>query len=236
MKREIERPMRALCRVVRDGIGLLALLVVAAIAVMWVSSYWYHISLKTDSVTYHVVKRPPSRPGGGVVRRRQHAAWIVGGHLVIDYQDRRFIHDLTERAAYESRYPEGRTFTFEGRRRSTSFAQAKLALTPPPSAERVGLGFWLSRVHRPDWRMAVPCWPILLLAGVPSALWLLRLRNWRRRRGRQAAGLCPACGYDLRASPPAGPCPECGAGAPAAGAMRAPPAERPGTVPMTQPQ
>ena len=40
------------------------------------------------------------------------------------------------------------------------------------------------------------------VAGVPS------IRR-RRRAARAEAGLCPACGYDLRATP--GQCPECGA-------------------------
>jgi hypothetical protein len=48
--------------------------------------------------------------------------------------------------------------------------------------------------------------PALLLA-TPPALWLVR-RSCGRRRHRSAAGLCPECGYDMRATPRR--CPECG--------------------------
>jgi hypothetical protein len=54
--------------------------------------------------------------------------------------------------------------------------------------------------------LAFPYWaPAALLAVLPS-FWVIDLVR-RRRRG--AAGLCVACGYDLRAT--AGRCPECGA-------------------------
>jgi hypothetical protein len=49
--------------------------------------------------------------------------------------------------------------------------------------------------------------PAAFLAAVP-ATWVMA-RPSTRRRARSAAGLCAACGYDLRASP--GRCPECGA-------------------------
>ena len=51
-----------------------------------------------------------------------------------------------------------------------------------------------------------------LTAVAPAAWAWRRLRN--RRRG--PAGLCPRCGYDLRATP--GRCPECGL-SPAGGAV-----------------
>jgi hypothetical protein len=51
----------------------------------------------------------------------------------------------------------------------------------------------------------IPLWSLVLLLGILPAVWFpITLR--RRRRARQ--GHCPACGYDLRASPDR--CPECG--------------------------
>jgi hypothetical protein len=50
----------------------------------------------------------------------------------------------------------------------------------------------------PHWFLA------LLLAVLPA----LRLRAARRSRRSARAGLCPTCGYDLRATPDR--CPECG--------------------------
>ena len=47
--------------------------------------------------------------------------------------------------------------------------------------------------------------------GVVPLVWLgARAAAGRRHRRRMATGRCPACGYDLRATP--GRCPECGAG------------------------
>jgi hypothetical protein len=54
----------------------------------------------------------------------------------------------------------------------------------------------------------VPLWPLVLLTAIPPGL---SARRFASRRWRQHLGLCPACGYDLRATP--GRCPECGAAA-----------------------
>jgi hypothetical protein len=58
--------------------------------------------------------------------------------------------------------------------------------------------------HRVLW-LAVPLWSLSLVTAAAPMFWLRRA--WRRRR-RLRAGLCPACGYDLRAT--SGRCPECG--------------------------
>jgi hypothetical protein len=53
----------------------------------------------------------------------------------------------------------------------------------------------------------VPYWAPALAALAGPSLWAASRRRARRRR----AGLCPVCGYDLRATP--GRCPECGSDA-----------------------
>jgi rubrerythrin len=51
--------------------------------------------------------------------------------------------------------------------------------------------------------------PYWLLALLTAALPVARAAAFARGRRRAIAGLCTACGYDLRASPER--CPECGA-------------------------
>ena len=56
--------------------------------------------------------------------------------------------------------------------------------------------------------VAIPHWFLMGIVGIPAYRWMRSLRRQRDRRRRAARGLCPRCGYDLRAS--AGRCPECG--------------------------
>jgi hypothetical protein len=51
----------------------------------------------------------------------------------------------------------------------------------------------------------VPFWAVGLLIGLPAVLFLRRIHGVAQRRVR---GLCPVCGYDVRATPAR--CPECG--------------------------
>jgi hypothetical protein len=54
---------------------------------------------------------------------------------------------------------------------------------------------------------AVPLWPVVAASAVLPAIAARSVLHRRRRRARRERGLCPACAYDLRATP--GRCPEC---------------------------
>jgi hypothetical protein len=70
----------------------------------------------------------------------------------------------------------------------------------PPSAT-----FRFTGVMAAGYLIGVPHWFVCLLCLLLPAVWWWR--RWRFARARER-GLCPKCGYDLRASPDR--CPECG--------------------------
>ena len=145
------------------------------------------------------VRRPPDpdlRDPESVSRR----AWY--DRTLDDYVARRAEHD---------RYPSA----WASRR-----VQPKLF--QPLSSTRLGLnarwgdsGWYVGRAHHVD--VTCPYWLPLLVSSALPALWL-----WAtiRRARRPKEGLCPACGYDLRATPDR--CPECGTAGAGMGGERRP--------------
>jgi hypothetical protein len=91
-----------------------------------------------------------------------------------------------------------------GHRRGSAAPDAVLYLTPASVHIRVA----------PGNEFSAPLWALALLLGVTPPLF--RDLGAQRRRRLERAGLCPGCGYDLRATP--GRCPECGTPAAGAGA------------------
>jgi hypothetical protein len=97
--------------------------------------------------------------------------------------------------------------------RTGLFAEAITAADWPPGRSDSTWGrqgFVDHRVGVPGtvfWQVVVgaPWWGIVAVSAVAPAAALARARRTRRRN---PLGLCPACGYDLRATP--GRCPECG--------------------------
>jgi hypothetical protein len=162
--------------------GVSAVLCVG-VCVLWVRSYWVSDNWVRDV--------PAGRIGMGSERGRivwRHVSYLRGTRVVFNAPVGYQTVPVTATGVGSSPTPA-----------SWSFARSRMffehAVGRPPAVS--GL------VDVEDF--AVPLWAPVLTASVLPAIWLL-LRMAGRMRA--AAGLCPACGYDLRATPDR--CPECG--------------------------
>jgi hypothetical protein len=89
------------------------------------------------------------------------------------------------------------------------YAREKVAVyASTPVMALITFHFGEDRAGGVPWMIVFPQWFVVVVSG---ALAVSRLRR-RRRKRRGSHAVCPACGYDLRASP--GRCPECGTARP----------------------
>ncbi len=158
----------------------------AACAALWVSSFWTAGVLIWD------------RPGWSFVVRAQRN--LIGIRLFADDQG-------PDRGLSVQRYPNPDF-------KRTGGLWDELRLPGAGTLSKIGFGYSVIYTDQQlGWRLGnqpvhqiyVPHWFLALLFAILPALYL---RATIRDRKRNRAGLCPVCGYDLRATPDR--CPECG--------------------------
>lgn len=180
-------------RRVLNLVAALSLVVLVGTAALWVRSYW-HVD---------VVGRR-GRPTAGHWQRRGHAMSGVGS-LSVEWS-------LGQVEPGPSRAPAGWGYEswpvrpgWTGRSWHGFAYDVESWDNSPVASDGRAMPVRMVYLHR----VVVPHWFVLLSAATPVALWLRHSARRRRADSRLRQNLCPACGYDLRAS--AGRCPECGA-------------------------
>jgi len=193
-------------RYIFNGLTVLSLLVCVATVVVWVRSYW------TADEWNYMVRRRLAASTDQVDR----SIAVEAGRLTLLYS--RIHYGDAWMATIGFPHVEAGSAFFHTSGKPTPMAEN--ASGPDVVLIRRFLGFEYG-MHNPTPRtldlaqakwISVPLWLVVLCTGLPL------VRVWRRRRWmRRAAelGLCPSCGYDLRATAdPDGPllarCPECG--------------------------
>jgi hypothetical protein len=168
---------------------LLSLVACAALAVLWVRS-WGHVG-STHWVRPELTLEVKETDGvlGVLVARDSGLFAPTGGARLYGWFHWRIATQGRDRASYET----------------LSFNRWGFGLHGVKTVGRP-VGNWRFGGRR-LWIVYVPYWlPVLLSAAVAAGVFVVR---WTRSARRRRWGLCPRCGYDLRATP--GRCPECGA-------------------------
>jgi hypothetical protein len=161
-------------------LSALSLLLCAAVVALWVRSYWVNDRLNIW----------PAGPGPGGADCRSYNLRSGKGGLAFWISAR----DGPSAPRYKVTWSHNPAYWYpmqanEGDGNMTRWNRFGFELREYPN--------WFS--------FTVPYWSLAAALSALPAMWLTR--NVRRRT-RIKRGLCPSCGYDLRATP--GRCPECG--------------------------
>jgi hypothetical protein len=202
------------CRLLNLLIALSLLLGVAVVA-LWVRSHWV-----SDQVSRGTVACSGTRVREQVWLASADRGQVVCGRIVhvVTFESEPDAADA--RAAAVSgrggvwkwhRYPAGGAslgLARVGFWNRLGFGRDSQTSRLPPRRMRVGQRrVAVNDMESGEAWAAVPYWAVAGLTAAPPLLWLAGVRR-RRRARRRHRGLCPTCGYDLRATPDQ--CPECG--------------------------
>ena len=204
--------MRRLLSVFLNIVTALLLVLSAATVVLWVRSYWVsdacffsHFDHDGPWVRWVQVTFRAGDGGVGVFRSVQFFPREIGAGLESRHQRIAFQHVGNQPA-----YPD---FRFDESQPVHGFNFGHFANAPQSGGRPGSTGL----------QIIAPLWAVLLASTVCAVAGVWRWRWVLGKRSRQFAGLCAACGYDMRVTPDR--CPECGATRPrhSGGAVASPP-------------
>jgi hypothetical protein len=207
MPRRMSRRRRRLPRILLNAATGASLVLCVATAVLWVRSYrMTDVFRRFDSTADMRTRERRVMSRLGVVAWAEHGGYYSSYREGLPYG--RWLYD---------RHPIGRG----GVDRRTP---AAFFLSQPTAWQQAGFIYHRGSQDEASWQWPYPppnfvtglpywaaCLPLAILPVVRLPLLVGHARAKRQRRRWRAGGRCPACGYDLRATPaPPGRCPECG--------------------------
>jgi hypothetical protein len=201
-------------------VSVLAFVLCMATALLWARSYWVADSFNIDTASYpRIVTKKTDEPE---FKDRILNTFLSANRGMIEIAVERSTEEgylrIENLKDWNQTHPAG---TFVRWNRGPSLLAGDHFPSINVDATEVELdhlGFFIGQYSVPGMMggsvdfivhiVDIPLWSLfMLLAALPAVRLLVRTNRLRRCR-REANGLCPICGYDLRASKER--CPECG--------------------------